>query len=294
MPTIAPRAPLRPFIKQLWVSDSGGQPAGTREHVLPTGQMHLVFRLSGPPLKVFRDGADLAGSTIAGPVVGGARASFYVKDVGAPVLSAGVQLLPGAAQALFGVSAAELSGRHTPLSELWGAQADSVLQQLAEQPDPVQQLMRLESLLAARLPRVHGLHPGVAEVLGKFAHVARVEDMVRESRYSHRGFIALFRQATGLSPKRYARLMRFQHLMAALRAAPGDSLSELALDAGYSDQAHMNREFREFAGITPLQYRVLAPEAAHHVALRGQISSIPPARRAVQYEHQLPGDQHDP
>ena len=281
MLSIAPHASLRPFIGQLWVSSSTRQATGAREHVLPTGQMHLVFRLSGPPLRIFRDAADLAGTIITGPVVGGARSSFYVKDIGAPVLSVGVQLLPGAAQALFGVSAAELAGRHTPASELLGAHADSILQQLSEERDPVRQLMRLESLLAARLPRVHGLHPGVAEILGHFPHAARVEDMVRESRYSHRGFIALFRQATGLSPKRYARLMRFQQLMAALRSAPAESLSALAFDGGYSDQAHMNREFREFAGITPLQYKLLAPEAAHHVPLQGQFSSIPARRRAL-------------
>jgi AraC-like DNA-binding protein len=281
MLTIAPRATLRPFIKQLWVSNWGGQRAGTREHVLPTGQMHLVFRLSGPPLRIFRDDADLVGSTIAGPVVGGARTSFYVKEIGAPVLSVGVQLLPGAAQALFGVSAGELADRHTPASELLGAHADSILQQLCEESDPMRQLVRLESLLEARLPRVHGLHPGVAEILGAFAHASRVDDMVHESRYSHRAFIALFRQATGLSPKRYARLMRFQELMAALRDAHDGSLSELALAAGYSDQAHMNREFREFAGLTPMQYRLLAPAAAHHVTVQGQISSIPRPRRAL-------------
>lgn len=294
MLNIAPHVTLRPFVKQLWVSHSQAQPAGTREHVLPTGQMHLVFRLAGPPLRIFQGPDDRTGSTFKGPVVGGARASFYVKELGEPVLSVGVQLLPGAAQALFGVSAEELAGRHTSASELLGAQADSMLQQLCEQGSPMQQLLRLESMLAARLPRVHGLHPGVADILGKFEHAARVEEMVRESRYSHRGFIALFKQATGMSPKRYARLMRFQQLMAAMRAAPGESLSELALAAGYSDQAHMNREFREFAGFTPLQYRLLAPEAAHHVALAGQISSIPASRRAVQSDHQLPGDPHDP
>jgi AraC-like DNA-binding protein len=267
MHAIAPSAALRPFIGTLWVSRSDARAAGAREHVLPTGQMHLVFRLAGPPLRVFRDAGDLAGSVVKGPVVGGARAGYYVKEVGAPVLSVGVQLLPGAAQALFGVSAGELAGRHTPLAELWGAHADSVLQQLSEPSSPRQQLILLESLLAARLPRVHGLHPGVAQVLGNAAQAWRIEDMVRQSQYSHRGFIALFRQATGLSPKRYARLMRFQLLLAALRKAPAAALCELALAHGYSDQAHMQREFREFAGVTPLQYRALAPDAAHHVAL---------------------------
>jgi AraC-like DNA-binding protein len=266
MMTIAPRAALRPFVRQLWVSRSSGGPV-TREHVLPTGQMHLVFRLAGPPLRIFSGAGDLAGTVIREPVVGGARTSFYAKEAGAPVLSVGVQLLPGAAQALFGVSAAELAQCHTPLSALWGAQADSVLQQLAEETTPARQLMRLEAVLAQRLPRVHALHPGIAAVLAPVAHGAPVGEIASRSGYSHRAFIALFRQATGMSPKRYARLARFQHLLALLRDGAALPLSELALAAGYSDQAHMQREFREFAGVTPLHYRSLAPEAAHHLVL---------------------------
>lgn len=266
------RPALKPFIGRLWASTSSGQPAGAREHVLPTGQMHMVFRLAGPALRVYANAGDAHGSSIAVPVLGGARTCFYVKDMAGPVVSVGVQLLPGAAQALFGVSAGELAGRHTPLSELWGAGADSVLQQLAEEPDPQRQLVRLESLLAARFPTEPVLHPGVTQALA--ADPGRIDDLVRASRYSHRGFIALFRQATGMSPKRYARLMRFQALLAALRHDSAASLSALAHGTGYSDQAHMTREFREFAGVTPSQYRLLAPAAAHHVALpAGQFSS---------------------
>jgi AraC-like DNA-binding protein len=263
-----PSAALKPFASQLWVSRSAAVPGGAREHVLPTGQMHLVFRLDGPALRIFKHGGDEHGDVIREPVVGGLRTSYYAKEVGAPVLAVGVQLLPGAAQALFGVSAAELAGRHTALSELWGAQqAASAFDQLASAAGPAQQAAILEALLAARLPRVHGMHPAVAQVLAGSRHDWRVDQLVRDSSYSHRGFIALFRQATGCSPKRYARLLRFQALLMALRATPAKPLGELALDAGYSDQAHMNREFREFAGVTPQQYRQLAPAAANHLRI---------------------------
>ena len=268
MLTLPPSAQLKPFIKQLWVSQSDATPAAGREHVLPTGEMHLVFRLDGPPLTIYRSGDGPAGTTIGEPVVGGIRTSFYAKQVAGPVLSVGVQLLPGAAQALFGVSAAELAERHTPLSELWGTHAATVIDQLASATTARQRLALLEAELAARLPRVHGLHPAVAQLLHGAQRDWRIEAMVRESAYSHRGFIALFRQATGCSPKRYARLMRFQSLLAAMRGSPSIPLGALALDAGYSDQAHMNREFREFAGVTPLQYRTLAPDNANHVQLR--------------------------
>lgn len=263
-----PSSVLRPFVKQLWISESAGEAGSAREHVLPTGEMHLVFRLAGPPLRIYRDADDRAGSLIDGPVVGGVRNSFYIKEIGAPVRTAGVQLLPGAAQSLFGVSAAELAGRHTPLSELWGGQANSMLEQIAAAPGAQQALAKLDALLAARAPHGLRLHPVVAEVLADTGHGWNVEAMVRASRYSHRGFIALFKQATGLSPKRYARLMRFQYLLGALRASADVPLGQLALDAGYSDQAHMNREFREYAGSTPLQYRLLAPAAANHLPVK--------------------------
>jgi AraC-like DNA-binding protein len=274
MHVIVPRPALRPFIGQLWASTSTAQATGAREHVLPTGQMHMVFRLSGPVLRIYADAADMVGNAIATPVLGGARSSFYIKEVAGPVMSVGAQLLPGAAQALFGVSAAELAGGHVPLPDLWGASADSVLQQLSNESDPQRQLARLESLLAAHLPHDAALHPAVAQALAACAQPGRIDAMVRESHYSHRGFIDLFRQATGLTPKRYARLMRFQALLSALRAQPTASLGTLAYDAGYADQAHMTREFRQFAGVTPSDYRLLAPAAANHVGLApGQIYS---------------------
>jgi AraC-like DNA-binding protein len=229
--------------------------------------MHMVFRLSGPALRVYSGAEDAIGSCIAVPVLGGARTSFYVKDVAGPVVSVGVQLLPGAAQALFGVSAAELAGRHTPLPDLWGPRSDSLLEQLAEEPNPQCALARLESLLAPHFLSKPELNPIVVSALKQCSHVARIEEMVHGSGYSHRGLIALFRHATGMSMKRYARLMRFQRLLAALGNNPAMPLIALALDAGYSDQAHMTREFREFAGVTPSQYRLTAPVSANHVKL---------------------------
>ena len=45
-------------------------------------------------------------------------------------------------------------------------------------------------------------------------------------------------------------------------------LMELALEAGYSDQSHFNRDFLEIAGMTPQAYRRAAPTSPHHVPAR--------------------------
>lgn len=261
---------LRPFASLLWWSAAQPCPAGTREHLLPTGQMHLVMRLDGPPLRVFAGAQDIAGSIIDEPVIGGARTRFYVKEKGAAVTSIGVQLLPGAARALFGPGAGELADAHTGLSALWGADAQRMLGRVSGAGSPGAQLRMLDALLCARLDAAHAapvLPAQVAQALREMGAASRIDALVRASRYSHRAFIALFRDATGMSPKRYARVQRFQSVLQALHASPAVPLAQLAFDAGYSDQSHMAREFLAFAGVSPGAYRTLAPQAAHHVVL---------------------------
>jgi AraC-like DNA-binding protein len=230
--------------------------------------MHLVFRLTEHPLRLFDGVESLAGRAIGLAVVGGVRASVYVRDVSEPVRSVGAQLHPGASDLLFGVPAGELAGRHTALEDLWGEFAGEARERLLEADGPERQLELLESLLAARLPRVRALHPAVAHALEWLGPCANVGDVVRQAGWSHRRFIALFRSATGLTPKLYCRLLRFQDAIRRIAANPKASWVDVALEAGYSDQPHLNREFREFAGLTPGEYRALSPPQSHHVPVR--------------------------
>ena len=264
---------LRPFVATLWASDEAPDdlaPVATRERVLPTGTMHLVLRLSETPLRVF-DGPDGAvAHEIGHGVVGGARTSAYVRDLSQPVISVGAQLHPGAAELVLGVPADELAERHTPLADLWGRSCDEAVERLRAVGDLGRRLDLFESILAARLPRVRGLQPEIAQALARFAiggGSGGVGTVVEDSGYSHRRFIALFRRAVGLTPKVFWRVRRFQRAIARIGTTPESSLAELALDEGYSDQSHLNREFRAFAGLTPRQYRELAPASGNHVPI---------------------------
>lgn len=264
-----PSPPLCPFVSLLWASGDSDQVAtapAERERVLPTGCMHLVFRVSSDPLRLFDDATGAAAYDAGHAIVGGARSSCYVRGVSIGSCSVGAMLRPGAALPLFGVSAGELSERHTRLDELWGSDAAAVRERLLALPSLQAQLDYFEAVLLQRMPRVRGLHPAIAEALERLSEGADVRGIVDDSGYSHRHFIALFEGTVGLTPKRYARVLRFRTALARLAAEPGVTLAELALDAGYGDQAHFNRDFREMAGISPTEYRSAAPRFPHHVA----------------------------
>lgn len=278
----APRPALRPFIETLWATDeraSFTSVAACREHVLPTGRMHLAIRLSDEPLRLFDNAGDFSGRLVSEAVVGGARDSFYIRDVSQPLCSVGAVLRPGAARALFGVHADELAGRHTPLDDLWGRSVASMRDRLAEIRSLDARLDAFEALLASRLPRARGLHPAVAQALEQLMDVPAiaadhaedergsslaVREVVRQSGYSHRTFISLFHRAVGLTPKVYCRVLRFQRALRRVSVGTASWL-DVALAAGYSDQAHFNREFRTFVGVTPTEYRQVAPHFPNHL-----------------------------
>jgi len=268
----APHPLLGSLVRSIWLSAPGaarGPAAATHERMMPTGEMHLVFRLDGPAVRIAPDLASPATEDLGHALVNGARAGAYCKEVSEKSVSIGVQLRPGAARALLGVPADELAGRHLRLEDLWGADAALMREQLMAEGSAADKLHRLETLLLQRLRArpAQALHAAVAAALPPLRAGRSVNDLVRQSGYSHRQFIRLFSQAVGLPPRLYARVLRFQN---ALQLMQGQGLhrpllADVALHAGYSDQPHFNRDFREFSGLTPEQYRAARPVTPNHV-----------------------------
>jgi transcriptional regulator GlxA family with amidase domain len=65
--------------------------------------------------------------------------------------------------------------------------------------------------------------------------------------------IGLFQAEIGMTPKAIAQLLRFNRALRLLCQSARPSLSEMALDCGYYDQAHFNRDFRTYCGFTPTE-----------------------------------------
>jgi transcriptional regulator GlxA family with amidase domain len=83
------------------------------------------------------------------------------------------------------------------------------------------------------------------------APISRIADEVG---WSHRHLIARFRQQVGLTPKIGARLVRLDAVWRHIEKRGPLDWGQVAADAGYADQAHLIRDFRQFTGTTPAEF----------------------------------------
>ena len=91
----------------------------------------------------------------------------------------------------------------------------------------------------------------IVEACGNIQLTALQKDV----QLSERSLQRKFEQHVGIAPKLFARICRFQAAVAQLNHSSFDNLSDIAYDHGYSDQSHFIRSFKEFAGLSPLQFR---------------------------------------
>jgi AraC-like DNA-binding protein len=121
---------------------------------------------------------------------------------------------------------------------------------------------RLEHLLLARLPAVAAPDPVMVEAVRALLSRSplAIDRLARHLGFSRQYLARRFRDAVGIGPKVLARIARLHRALGVLQPTSRrpSTLAEAALQAGYFDEAHMDRDFRELAGVTPRQAQ-LAP-----------------------------------
>jgi AraC-like DNA-binding protein len=169
---------------------------------------------------------------------------------------AGVQfdLEPPALRRLTGIPAGELSERTIGLEDLFGAAAGRLAEELYEAGTPAARFAILDRRLHRALDRA-APHPRpdverAWSLLRASGGRIGVERLADELGCSRRHLARRFAEDVGVSPKRAARLIRFEGARRRLGTAP---LARLAAEHGFSDQAHLAREFRELGGLSPSQ-----------------------------------------
>jgi AraC-like DNA-binding protein len=172
-----------------------------------------------------------------------------------------VDLTPQAARRFLRCDLSDLVDRTLDLADIIGAEVARLEDRLDACSAWEERLALAEAFLARRVAEADGPRTLVDCALSAIARsrgVARIGQIADLAGCSRRHLANRVRATTGLSPKCLSRIARFEHAAALMRAPRRPSLAGVAVEAGYADQAHLSREFRTLAGMTPGAYLATA------------------------------------
>ncbi|WP_433600215.1 helix-turn-helix domain-containing protein [Nocardia sp. CA-135953] len=206
-----------------------------------------------PALTVFIDFGDTllidddGGERRRGSVVVG-LAPCHFRGCGRDVDVLQIRLSPVIAHAVLGVRC----GTAVALEDLWGSDARRIQEQLHAAGSWDDRFAIAQATVARRFAAGRAVDPEVALAWGQMVRSrgrVRVEQLAAEVGWSRKRLWSRFGTQIGLTPKRAATLVRFDH--AAHRLAAGHGVAEVATDCGFVDQSHLHRDVMAFTGITP-------------------------------------------
>ena len=199
----------------------------------------------GPLVVDDGSGRQQRGSVVAGLAPGNVRVR------GHHIECLQMRLSPVVAHAVLGASP-ELGGTVVALDDLWGRDATRTQEQLRAAASWDDRFAIAEAALARRHEAGRAVDREVAFVWGQMVTSrgrVRVDQLAAEVGWSRKRLWSRFRSQVGVTPKRAAQLVRFDH--AAHRLAAGVSAALVAVESGYVDQSHLHRDVMAFAGVTP-------------------------------------------
>jgi AraC-like DNA-binding protein len=232
-----PPADLRDVVACLWLRVVRGVDVGQPSPIIPDGCGDLMIYDDAPP------------------IVAGTDATTRWVTIGTGTVIIGVRFRPGSIRAVLGCPATTILNRTVLLSDLSaGAHrlherlllARSVRQRQGVLADWIRSALRGNTLVDRRVRaacRLLMTDPN----LDISTLADRFEWNVRTARRDFHG-------ACGYGPKHFQRIMRIHRAIRASHEPLRANLVDVAFAAGYADQAHMTRDFRDITGFTPAQH----------------------------------------
>lgn len=234
---------LRPFVECFWISLPGVNQAPKR--ITPDGCFDLIYPLP-----------TLTGSRIAPLLVGTMTRCALSTTVPATDLL-GIRFRPGGVYPFLNIPLHLFTDAELDVNEVMpdlGSQLQHCLLEINDWPG---RLWALERFFYQRLQRIDYSSPLIMPIVQHLIHhngQVSIEQVSAQATVSRRQLERLFQRHVGVSPKLLARILRFRHLKTMLRTGHNDSLMGMAFDNGYTDHAHLTKEFKEFTGLTPTAY----------------------------------------
>ncbi len=246
---IQPEPSLTSVVECFWTAEDSASDPHVQK-IVPDGFTEIIFHFGDPYLIKLKDQWEQQPLSL---LAGQLNKYFFLQNSGVSSIL-GIKLKPTAVTALFDLNMKKLTDQVVDLRK-WIPSNKVVADEqfrgitMADRIDVVSTWLKKVCDKKQIEDPVHGV---VAKILDRRG-MATVTEMVQWARISERQLQNQFNYFVGLSPKRYARILRFNYIFELIQER-GRMWTDVAYEAAYYDQSHFIRNFRDFTGENPAAY----------------------------------------
>jgi AraC-like DNA-binding protein len=235
-----PSDALKPYVSYYWVLWSeAALPSSFTYRTVPDGCPDLVINCT----------------TFQRLWVVGTSDAATIMEIPTPVEIFGIRFFPGCFHLFFPLMQKDIVNKVASCLDVWGNRLREFESRLLDAQSTRERIDWAEAFLMQQLAANasssdHRLLAVLEQIYHQRGHLSL--ERHASTNISPRQLRRLFDQYIGISPKTFARIVRFQSVLHAMLRAPKHAWSDLYFDFGYYDQAHFIREFKHFFGLPPL------------------------------------------
>jgi len=245
---------LQPFVKCFWSLDAEAAPAIEKQRIVPDGCMEMIFHYGGLYRQYMPDG-----SFIIQPrcfVFGQITTPLEIAPTGISGIIA-ARFHPEGFAPFASISIGEMENKAVPLEIIFGNGAVDFKNSVLSAQTNGERIKLIEAFFINKLSLPEAadrIARTSVEVLLSCNGQISVDELAEQLQVNRRQLERKFSSAIGLSPKQLSKVIRLQTTLKALYQEKSSTLTSVAYENGYYDQAHFIKDFREFTGVSPKEF----------------------------------------
>lgn len=249
-----PNQDLAALVKCYWTLESPKEKTPEKNTIVPDGCMKMIFHY-GDPYKHYTED----GSSILLPryfVIGQLTQPYEVEPIG-ETGTFFVCFHPNGFFPFSTIPVKEMENTAVPLEILFGTDGMEIGKKILNAHSTVERIDLIERFLINRLTNTEIIDQVVkatVETILTADGQLSVDELCRQANTNRRQLARKFSSTIGLSPKQLSKTIRLQATLKTLLTRKITSLTDLAYNSEYYDQAHFIKDFKEFTGLTPKEF----------------------------------------
>ena len=252
--TYEPGKDLSPFVKCYWTLESPENANPHKQTIVADGCIEMIFHYGDLYKQYAEDG-----SAIIQPrcfVIGQLTQPLEIEPTGETGIFS-VRFHPEGFLPFATVPIRELENKAVSLAVLFGEDGRKTEQEILTATSTQNRIQLIELFLTRHLVSVEAIDRIVASTVETMLTAngqLQIDELTKQMSIKRRQLERKFSSTVGLSPKQLSKIIRLQATLKMLQTRQFTSLTAIAYQGEYYDQAHFIKDFKEFTGLTPKEF----------------------------------------